>query len=71
MPSKQIYLISKYSSNPSAAPSLPIPDSLIPPNGATSVEITPTLLPLSFHTLKLLQLSDSPYIFTKKAIFKP
>ena len=39
------YLISSHSSIPYLDPSRPMPDSLTPPNGATSVEITPVLIP--------------------------
>ena len=43
--SKQRYLISRYSSMPYFDPSRPSPDCFTPPNGATSVEITPSLMP--------------------------
>src|SRR4029078_5912398 len=42
---RQMYLISRYSSKPSAAPSRPRPDSLTPPNGTTSLEKMPSLTP--------------------------
>ena len=45
MPPRHTYLISSQSSIPYLEPSRPIPDSLIPPNGATSVEIRPVLTP--------------------------
>ena len=41
----QRYLISSHSSIPYFEPSRPMPDSLTPPNGATSVEMTPVLMP--------------------------
>src|SRR5205814_4945814 len=44
-PPMQRYLISSHSSMPYFDPSRPMPDSLTPPNGATSVEITPVLMP--------------------------
>ena len=43
--SKQRYLISRYSSMPYLEPSRPMPDCLMPPNGATSFEIRPVLMP--------------------------
>lgn len=39
------YLISTKSSMPYLEPSRPMPDSLTPPKGATSVEIIPSLMP--------------------------
>ncbi len=42
---RQRYLISTNSSIPYFDPSRPSPDSLTPPNGATSVEIRPVLIP--------------------------
>src|SRR5687768_9308791 len=45
MPPKQRYFISRNSSMPYFDPSRPSPDSLTPPNGATSVEIRPVLMP--------------------------
>src|SRR5262249_25877622 len=45
MPPMQRYLISRNSSMPYFDPSRPRPDSLTPPNGATSAEITPVLTP--------------------------
>ncbi len=45
IPPMQTYLISQYSSMPYFEPSRPIPDSLTPPNGATSVEMIPSLTP--------------------------
>ena len=39
------YLISSHSSIPYLEPSRPMPDSFIPPKGATSVEISPVLMP--------------------------
>src|SRR5688572_32319443 len=45
IPPKQRYLISRNSSMPYFDPSRPSPDSLTPPNGATSVEIRPVLMP--------------------------
>ena len=39
------YLISSQSSMPYFEPSRPIPDSFMPPNGATSVETKPVLMP--------------------------
>src|SRR5581483_9398830 len=39
------YFTSRYSSIPYLEPSRPMPDSFIPPNGATSVEIKPVLIP--------------------------
>src|SRR4051812_19842220 len=44
-PPKHRYLSSTYSSNPYFEPSRPRPLSLMPPNGATSVEIMPSLMP--------------------------
>ena len=40
-----MYFISKNSSIPCLEPSLPKPDCLTPPNGASSVEMTPALTP--------------------------
>src|SRR5205085_11193593 len=45
MPPIARYLISSHSSIPYLEPSRPIPDSFTPPNGATSVEMMPTLIP--------------------------
>ncbi len=45
MPPKHTYLISRNSSIPYFEPSRPIPDSLTPPKGATSVEMMPVLTP--------------------------
>jgi hypothetical protein len=45
MPPMQRYLISRNSSRPYFDPSRPSPDSLTPPNGATSVEMRPVLMP--------------------------
>jgi len=42
---RQTYLSSSQSSTPYFEPSRPIPDSFIPPNGATSVEMIPVLTP--------------------------
>src|SRR5581483_10202774 len=39
------YLISRKSSMPYLEPSRPMPDSFMPPNGATSVEMMPSLIP--------------------------
>ena len=39
------YLISSQSSMPYFEPSRPMPDSFMPPNGATSVETKPVLMP--------------------------
>src|SRR5690606_28351635 len=39
------YFTSRYSSMPRCEPSRPRPDSLTPPNGATSLEINPALTP--------------------------
>src|SRR5262249_23520271 len=39
------YLISRYSTIPYFDPSRPIPDCFTPPNGATSVEMIPSLIP--------------------------
>lgn len=44
-PPMHMYFTSRYSSMPFGPPSRPRPDCLIPPNGATSVEITPSLTP--------------------------
>src|SRR5262245_31746617 len=44
-PPRHRYLISRNSSIPYFDPSRPSPDSLTPPNGATSVEISPVLMP--------------------------
>lgn len=41
-----IYFCSKYSSSPVLAPSRPIPLSLIPPNGAKALLITPSFTPM-------------------------
>src|SRR5690554_4016025 len=43
IPPRQRYLISRNSSIPYFEPSRPSPDSLTPPNGATSVEMRPVL----------------------------
>ena len=45
MPPKQRYLISRNSSMPYREPSRPRPDCLTPPNGVTSVESVPVLMP--------------------------
>ncbi len=45
MPPMQRYLISIHSSMPYFEPSRPMPDSLTPPNGATSFEMKPVLMP--------------------------
>ena len=45
MPPRQRYLTSSHSSMPYLDPSRPMPDSFTPPNGATSVEMTPVLMP--------------------------
>jgi hypothetical protein len=45
IPPMHTYLTSWYSSNPWCDPSLPSPLSLMPPNGATSVEMTPSFTP--------------------------
>src|SRR5262249_14895326 len=45
LPPKQRYLISEDSSIPHLSPSRPRPDSCTPPNGATSVEMMPVLMP--------------------------
>src|ERR1051325_8398291 len=39
------YLISRKSSMPYLEPSRPMPDSFMPPKGATSVEMSPSLMP--------------------------
>lgn len=39
------YFISRYSSIPNLEPSRPNPDCLTPPNGATSLEMAPVLIP--------------------------
>jgi hypothetical protein len=44
-PPMQRYFTSMNSSMPYFEPSLPMPDSFMPPNGATSVEIRPVLMP--------------------------
>src|SRR5690606_27764312 len=49
-PPKHRYLISRYSSRPYFEPSRPSPDSLMPPNGATSVEMIPSLMPTMPHS---------------------
>ena len=43
--STQRYFISRYSSIPKRDPSRPKPDCFTPPNGATSLEIRPVLIP--------------------------
>src|SRR5262249_7511514 len=45
MPPMHRYLVSRYSSMPYFEPSRPRPDCLMPPNGATSFEIRPVLMP--------------------------
>ena len=45
IPPRHRYLTSRNSSRPYFEPSRPRPDSLTPPNGATSVEISPVLMP--------------------------
>src|SRR6476646_7520671 len=45
IPPMQRYFNSSHSSIPYFEPSRPMPDSLTPPNGATSVEMTPVLMP--------------------------
>src|ERR1044071_3685787 len=42
---KHRYLSCRYSSSPYLEPSRPMPLSLTPPNGATSVEMMPSLIP--------------------------
>ena len=44
-PAMQRYFVSSQSSMPYFEPSRPMPDSFMPPNGATSVETTPVLMP--------------------------
>ena len=39
------YLVSRYSSMPSAPPSRPTPEALMPPNGAAGLETMPWLMP--------------------------
>ena len=46
MPPMQRYLISTNSSMPYLEPSRLMPDSFMPPNGATSVEMMPSLMPM-------------------------
>src|SRR5437762_3982914 len=46
IPPRHKYLISRNSSSPYFDPSRPMPDSLTPPNGATSVEMMPVLIPM-------------------------
>ena len=45
IPPRHRYLISRNSSSPYFDPSRPRPDSFTPPNGATSVEMMPVLMP--------------------------
>ena len=45
MPPIAQYFSSSHSSMPYEEPSRPIPDSFTPPNGATSVEMSPVLMP--------------------------
>ena len=45
MPPMQRYLTSSHSSSPYFEPSRPMPDSLTPPNGDTSFEMKPVLMP--------------------------
>ncbi len=45
IPPIAMYLISSQSSMPYFEPSRPMPDSFMPPNGATSVETKPVLTP--------------------------
>ena len=45
IPPSARYLSSTHSSMPYFEPSRPMPDSLTPPNGATSVEMKPVLMP--------------------------
>src|SRR5262249_56503886 len=45
MPPMQRYFVSSQSSMPYLEPSRPMPDSFTPPNGATSVDTTPVLIP--------------------------
>ena len=45
IPPMHRYLISRKSSMPYFEPSRPMPDSFMPPNGATSVEMMPVLMP--------------------------
>src|SRR5689334_4057461 len=46
IPPMQRYFTSRNSSMPYLEPSRPMPDSFMPPNGATSVEMMPTLMPM-------------------------
>jgi short chain dehydrogenase len=45
MPPMQRYFVSRYSSMPYFDPSRPLPLSLMPPKGASSVEMIPSLMP--------------------------
>jgi len=45
IPPMHTYLTTRYSSIPKWDPSRPKPDCLTPPNGATSVEMIPVLMP--------------------------
>ena len=45
MPPIAKYFSSSHSSMPYFEPSRPMPDSFTPPNGATSVEMSPVLMP--------------------------
>jgi hypothetical protein len=46
IPASARYFSSSHSSIPYFEPSRPMPDSFIPPNGATSVETKPVLIPM-------------------------
>ena len=45
IPAILIYFISKKSSKPYLEPSLPNPDSLIPPNGVSALDMIPVFIP--------------------------
>ena len=58
MPPTARYFSSSHSSSPYFEPSRPMPDSFIPPKGATSVEMKPVLIP----TMPYSSASDTRHV---------
>jgi hypothetical protein len=63
---RQMYFVSTYSSMPYFDPSLPRPEDLIPPNGATSVEMIPSLTPTIPTSIASENLKIRPRSFVKR-----
>ena len=60
MPPIAQYFSSSHSSIPYDEPSRPIPDSFTPPNGATSVEMSPVLMPTMPYSSASADPRDAP-----------